>query len=210
MLKAYVAEIGQIRGASVDQQRKLEAIEQQLREGRERFGRASDALGLDASKARQEARAAREGVAPYTDAVTQARELARKSHAELLHWEGRSGMAMPYAELSAAYRKTADIVDHWLGAVNLEKQAIAWAEAKEQEVTDLDFQIGEIRAQLAKFEQSLEAEHGALEKQVSDAGKRAGELEQALLELATRFCTPLRQMPALAPLFTELEADAAA
>ncbi len=209
-VKKIVAEIGQLRGSSVEDQRKLESLEGRQREGRERFGRAVDALGIDASKAREIARAAREGVKPYTDAVTQARELATQVHAELLHWEGRSGFVTPYRELSAAYRKMADVVDHWHQAYELEKQAVAWAEAKEQEVTDLDFQIQELRGQLAKFEQSLEQEHASLEQKVIAAGKRASELDEALLELATRFCAPLRTKPELAPLFTELEGESAA
>ncbi len=209
-VKKVVGEITTLRGSSVEDQRKLEGLEGRQRDGRERYGRAVDALGVDASKAREVARAAREGVDPYTKAVTTARELAQKTHAELVHWEGRSGFLTPYPELAAANRKMADVVDHWLKTHDLEKQAVAWAEAKEQEVTDLDFQIQELRAQLGKFEQSLEQEHAALEQKVIAAGKRASELEEALLELATKFCAPLRARPELAPLFTELEAESAA
>jgi serine/threonine-protein kinase len=209
-VRKFVNEVAQLRGSSVEDQRKLEALEGRQREGRERFGRAVDALGIDASKARDVARGAREGVKPYTDAVTQAREMATKTHGEVLHWEGRSGMAMPYGELANAYRKMAEIVDHWLKTVEFEKQAIAWAEAKEQEVADLDFQIQELRAQLGKFEQSLEQEHTQIEQKVIAASKKASELEEALLELAQIFCAPLRAKPELAPLFTELEAESAA
>ncbi len=209
-VKKCVSEITQLRGSSVTDQRKLEALEGQQREGRERFGRAVDALGIDASKARDVARTAREGVAPYTDAVHRARDLVLQAHPDILHWEGRSGMATPYAELAASYRKVAELVDHWLAAAELEKQAIAWAEAKEQESTDLDFQIQELRKRLGEFEQGLEAEHQNLEKSVIAAGKRAAELEEALLELATRFCAPLRGRPELAGLFTELESESAA
>jgi len=209
-VKKYVGEITQLRSSSVEDQRKLEGLDQKVRDGRERFGHAVDALGVDASKAREVARGAREGVAPYTAAVTQAKELMKQAHAQILHWEGRSGFQAPYKELSAAYRRTADIVDHWKQTADLEKQAIAWAEAKEQEVTDLDFQIHELRAQLAKFEQSVEQEHAALEQRVIAAGKKATELEDALLELATRFCAPLRARPELAGFFTELETESAA
>ena len=210
MVKKFVAEITQVRGSSVEDQRKLEALDGRTREGRERFGHAVDALGVDASKARDFARQAREGVGPYTQAVQRATQMTKQIHAEIMHWEGRSGFQAPYGELSAAYRKAADFMDHWLQAADLEKQAIAWAEAKEQEVTDLDFQIQELRAQLSKFEASTEQEHADLEKRVIIAGKKATELEENLLELATRFCAPLRARPELAPLFSELETESAA
>ena len=210
MVKKFVGEITQLRGASVEDQRKLELLDGRIREGRERFGHAVDALGVDASKARDVARQAREGVAPYTTAVLRGATMTKQVHAEVLHWEGRSGFNMPYAELAAAYRKTAELVDHWVHAVELEKQAIAWAEAKEQEVADLDFQIQELRAQLGKFEASTEQEHAGLEQRVTAAGKKATELEGHLLELATRFCAPLRARPELAPLFSELETESAA
>ncbi|WP_410959758.1 hypothetical protein, partial [Salmonella sp. SAL4356] len=87
-VKRVVNEITTLRGSSVEDQRKLESIETRQREGRERFGRAVDALGIDASMAREFARTAREGVKPYTDAVTQAREMILKIHGEVLHWEG--------------------------------------------------------------------------------------------------------------------------
>jgi serine/threonine-protein kinase len=204
-VKELVAEITAIRASSVAEQHKLDGLESKLREGRERFGRAVDALGIDASKAREEARKAREGVEPYTASVKQAAEMARGIHAEVLHWEGRSGFQMPTRDLSAAYRKMADIVDHWVQTVDLDKQAIAWAEAKEQEVTDLDFQIQELRTQLQKFEAGIEQEHQALETQVATQGKRSGELEQNLMEVAAHLVSPLRGRPELASLFTELE-----
>ncbi len=206
--RGLVTEITQIRAASVAVQRTLEGVEQKLREGRERFGRAVDALGVDASRARDDARTAREGVEPYSVAVKQAAQMANEIHGEVLHWEGRSGMQMPYRELAAAYRKMADLVDHWTQAVDLEKQAIAWAEAKEQEVTDLDFQIQELRTHLQQFEAGIEQEHLTLEQKVATQGQRAGELEQALMEVAAIFCAPLRERPELGPLFTELEQGA--
>ncbi|MFI5300520.1 MAG: serine/threonine protein kinase [Polyangiales bacterium] len=206
-VRKLVGDITGIRRVSVDDQHKLEEIAQRAREARERFGRAVDALGVDASKARDEARTARDGVAPYTAAVKQAQQMGRQLHTDVLHWEGRSGFATPYAELSLSYRKLADLMDHWVKAADLEKQAVAWAEAKEQEVADLDFQIQELRTQLGKFEASTEQEHAALEQRVAEAGKQAAKMEEALLDLGSRFCAPLRGRPELGSIFSELEAE---
>src|SRR5262249_4470730 len=85
-VKKHVAEISQLRSSRVEDQRKLEGLDQKVRDGRERFGHAVDALGVDASKAREVGRGAREGVDPYTAAVKQAKELMTQVHAEILHW----------------------------------------------------------------------------------------------------------------------------
>ena len=115
----------------------------------------------------------------------------------------------PYAQLSAAYRVLADLVDAWLAAKRTLQQATQTAEAKRAEVSDLEFQIQTLRGALATKEESIEKEVTEGNRQLRELGERADGLETELLELATRFCSPLRARPELGALFTKLENVAA-
>ncbi|HEX2673338.1 MAG TPA: hypothetical protein VHM25_20795, partial [Polyangiaceae bacterium] len=166
------------------------------------------ALGVDASKARDETKAALAGAAALTlDLDRPARELQRKV-VDVIRWEGRSAFVEPYRELAAAYRECAEIVDNWLAAKQRLADAEARVAARRGEVDDLEFQIRELRSVLAKNEEELEREEGDRRKIVSELGPRADDLEALLLERATRFCSPLRSRRELSPLFHELESDA--
>jgi eukaryotic-like serine/threonine-protein kinase len=209
-VKTLVKEVAELRSRSVDRQRTLEGIEGRGRESRQRFGNAVDALGIDASKARDELKASVAAVAALGMEVDRHRKRVLELQKDLLLWEGRSGMTEPYAELSACYRVSAAAIDDWLAARQQQKQAERRIEAKRTEVADLEFQIKELRAALAKQEEALEKEEEAGRNVVGDMGKRADELEAKLLDLATRFCAPLRRRPELRPLFLELETEVAA
>jgi len=207
-VKELVRQISELRAKAVTEQRAIEAIEARGREIRQRLGHAVDALGVDASKARDETKAALAGAAALTiDLDRPARELQRKV-LEVIRWEGRSAFVEPYRELSVAYRECADIVDYWLSAKQRLAEAEARVAARRGEVEDLEFQIRELRSVLAKNEEELEREEGDRRKIVSELGPRADDLEALLLERATRFCTPLRARRELSPLFHELESDA--
>jgi hypothetical protein len=84
------------------------------------------------------------------------------------------------------------------------------AEVAERSANDLDFQIRELRAALAKHEQNLDEEREKCRAHIEANGNTADAIESQLLELTTRFCQPLRERPELAPLFKELETEAAA
>ncbi len=209
-VKRLVREIAELRAQAVAEQRSLEGIEGRGRETRQRFGHAVDALGIDASHARDELKVAMARSAAAQTALAVPREAMKEAMAEILRWEGRSAMQEPYRELAAAYRAAADLTDVWLVAKAEAQTADRQTSQRKTEVEDLEFQIKELRAALAAQSEGQEREEENFQRGVSDAGKRADDLDRELLELASRFCAPLRNRPELTELFHELEADAAA
>ena len=164
------------------------------RDGRQRFGFAVDALGLDTSKSKEDARLARtvyEGLAAETH---QALDVYKAALKEQMFWEGRSAQAEPYAQLSTAYRSSADAVDAWREARQREKEAKARLAERDRVATDLDFQINALRTALANHEQGIDKDREAASKRSIELSSRAEGIESKLLQLATRFaaspCAP--------------------
>jgi serine/threonine protein kinase len=204
-LKRLVREFGQVRAASAKEQRALEDIDARGRDGRQRLGFAVDALGLDASKARDELRAARSDLEGPAEAVRRATETYVEAQRELVTWEGRSAQREPYRQLAAAYRRCAETVDAWLIERRREREAQAALESKERSVSDLEYQIAELRAALAKHEQGIDRDRDAAQRRAVELSARQELLEPRVLELATTFCAPLRARSDLGPLFQRLE-----
>jgi serine/threonine protein kinase len=204
-LKRLVREFGQVRAASAKEQRALEDIDARGRDGRQRLGFAVDALGLDASKARDELRAARADLEAPAEATRQAAQAYVEVQRDLVTWEGRSAQREPYKQLAEAYRKCAGAVDVWLVERKRERQAQAALEAKERSVSDLEYQIAELRAALAKHEQGIDSDRDAAQRRAVELSARQELLEPRVLQLATTFCAPLRARSELGPLFQRLE-----
>jgi serine/threonine-protein kinase len=204
-IRQLVRGIGELRKTSMIEQRALESLESKERDGRQRFGFAMDSLGLDASAARDAARAAQESASEVTARATEMVTKVKAAHSHVVFWEGRSGFQEPYRDLSEAYRSIADLIDEWLTIRVEEKQALTFRDERAKAVVDLEFQIKELRSALSTFEHSVEDAKRTQEQNVIELNRRAEAAEAELLQHATKFCAPLRQRPELSELFRQLE-----
>ncbi len=199
-----------LRLESFKAQESLEHIDAKGREKRAQLGAAVDQLGVDASRAREELRSAREGLRRCEEEAKQARDRYETAQKEALYWEGRCGFLEPTTDLAQAYRATADAVDEWLALRQETLRAQEIVEDAERLASELDFQLRELRASLANHEQDLDEARAKCQELIREHGERADRLETELLELTARFCQPLRARPELATLFRELDTEAAA
>jgi serine/threonine-protein kinase len=204
-LKDLVTKVTDLRATHVSEQRALEEIDKRGREGRQRFGFAVDALGVDASKAKDEVRNVLARGDALKEKVVETQARYATAQRELVTWEGRSALREPSKYLARAYRDCAEAVDLWSTARNADlASADAHAEA-ERVASDLEFQIRELRTALANHEKAIDTEHAAREKKIITMNQEVEQMEATLLHLATKFCEPLRKRPELGPLFQQLE-----
>jgi len=207
-IRDKVLEVRQMRYDEAREQDKLEIIEAREREGRQRFGFAADALGVDVSRARNDARQA------HLDAASAASHSAlhssrlRQIQATMRQLEQAAVPGSPYPALAACYRQAADEIDAWQTTLGESAELRQQADQADRVVVDLEYQIQELRAGLARLEESSGRERIQVEARVVELGQRAEALQNELLQLATDFVGPLRGYPALAPMFRDLEADA--
>ncbi len=198
-----------IRSAGLKEQRTLEALDRDARETRARLGFAVQSLAEDLSAARETARDARAEVQPYLDSEAQAKGAYDAGLGQLESRGGFRTLDAPDSGYAATLHAIADAVERWHLAHGSAEKARRWVEAKEREVTDLDFQIQALRGNLAKVEQTYDARREASEEVLTRGGVEAAEREQDLIGLAARFCDALRSERRLDDLFRKLEAESA-
>ncbi|AKT42147.1 serine/threonine protein kinase [Chondromyces crocatus] len=204
-LRVSARERHEFRRRGLDAQGQLEEVEREGRVGRLQIGRAMDALTVDASLTREEARALRAKVAPATNEVQTYLPRVMAAHKDVLHWEGRTGFIEPYLELSASYRHLAGIIDDWFAARQREQEMQSEAINREREVAEVDAQIKALRNRLEELDREMNERRRTSHATIAEMGRRSDQIEVEMLHLASRFCAPLRVRPELAPLFVELE-----
>ena len=209
LLRGKVQSLSDLRARSMEEHGKIDAIEQEGREGRFRIGAAMDVLSVDSARAREEVRAARAVVNDKRIAREAFVPKLREGHKELVTWEGRSGFVEPSQQLVDAYENMMELSAQWLRARRNEQKAEGEAAEKEKAVQEFDFQIRELRVSLDHLEKSIGERMDACRAHVVELARSADELEGELLHLASRFCAPLRSKPELGPLVHEIERDSA-
>jgi serine/threonine-protein kinase len=207
--KALVPKIMGLRDATKEAQRALAETAEKGRDGRQRFGFAVDALGLDASKAKDEVRVVDAHFNVVKARTEQAASRYKAAHREIISWEGRCAFQEPTTDLAQAYRTAANTVDSWVKAKEEERKAAAMREANERAASDLEFQIQALRTALITREKEVEAEQKEAEDRMLDLNARAVAHETEFITLAMKLCEPLRMMPELWPTFAAMESDAA-
>ncbi len=207
----YVVDrLATLRSEGMEDQFKMEEIDQRGREGRLTRGAAVDSLGVDLSRSREVVRDLQNRVKSTADETATAATAYHATQKDILHWEGRSAGMEPYSDLADAYRAAATAVDAWLVARKRELATQRELAAAERASTDIDFQIRELRQGLGTHQSEMEKEREQTEDKLKRIGNETMALEQQLMELTSNFTQPLRAMPMLEPLFKELESLAAA
>jgi serine/threonine-protein kinase len=208
-VRALVPKLTDLHKEIPEAQRALSDIAEKGREGRQRFGFAVDALGLDASKAKDEVRV----VDAHFNVVKARTEQAGVRYAaaqkDIIFWEGRCGFQEPTMDLAQAYRTAGNIIESWMKAKEEERRASALREANERAASDLEFQIQALRTALAAREKEADDEQREAEEHLMKLTAEAAKYENEFITHAMRVCEPLRMMPELWPMFESMESDAA-
>jgi hypothetical protein len=208
-IRTALRSVHEIRSNALKEQRKLDVLDQEAREARERLGHAVQSLAQDLSLAREGSRAAHGEVDPYLATERQARTGFDEARARLNAMGGLDAVASPSEALARATRDVADAIDQWSGAFTMGEKARRWLESKASEIHDLEYQVQVLRGHLATSENAHQERRQAFEDAIVAGTRQAESHEKELIVLATRFCEALRPVATLADLFERLETEAA-
>jgi len=206
-IRTILSRIHELRGVGLKHQRKLESMESNARDGRMRLGHAVHTLAEDLSNAREASRGATKEVEPYLSAERAAKEAYDRAHDRFLKLGGGEPFEEPVQAAAGAARELGEAIDRWYLAHGAAEKAHRWVDSKSREVTDLEFQVNALRAQLEKLESNYEAERASAEEALRHNGEETNRLEARLTELGTAFVEPLRQRHDMGDLFARLQQE---
>ncbi|MCB9593824.1 MAG: serine/threonine protein kinase [Sandaracinaceae bacterium] len=206
-IRTILGRIHELRSEGLREQRKLESMEQNARDGRTRLGHAVHVLAEDLSNARASARGASTEIEPYLTADTAAYDAYEKAHETFLGMGGGEVLFEPSQAAAAAARELGEALDRWFLAKSAAQKAQNWVESKQRDVTDLEFQVTALRAQLERLETSYEVDRASAEETLAQSGEEVGRLEARMTELGGVFVEPLRSRRDLGDLFARLQQE---
>jgi serine/threonine-protein kinase len=203
-LRAGLARLRTLEDDGLAAQVELDELEREAREASERLGHAVHVLAKDLSRAREEARSARQESKDRLEAALQAKD---GYHHMLVKLEvmTQSRPGHPGVALVEVSRALADATEAWQRADEAATRSTTRAERSEAEVKDIDFQVGALRTQLEHLERSI-GERGATSRAVLEGNaEERHEVERRLARMVTRLVAPLKDFSELRELFIALE-----
>ncbi len=203
VMKVCATELAALREKGIAEQKSLDRMHREWKDGRIQQGKSMDELTIQVSKVREEARGLRAGVLPLSKNVKSFLPRIRDAHQKVILWEGRCGFQEPYRELAEAYREIADIVDLWHDARHAEIEVEAAAIEKEKSAAEIDQQIRELRHNLVVADRSMEELKAKHQAAIVELGQRADMLELELMRHCGRLCNPMRGQADFTPLALE-------
>jgi tRNA A-37 threonylcarbamoyl transferase component Bud32 len=206
-ITVVINRLHELRSEGLKEQRKLEQLEAEANAARERLGRAVHVLAEDLSRGREAHRNALRDVAPYFEAEKTAKEAYESAHQRLISLGGGALVSEPTRDIVAAARDMADGLDRWLLSLGSAQNAGRWVDSKQREITDLEFQLEALRAQLDRNESGYEASRMASEESLLGNSQEVSALEAHLTWLSSSFVEPLRERRDLGDLFQRLEVE---
>jgi serine/threonine-protein kinase len=204
-MRAIVARLGELRELGLRDQSKLEALEKRATESRERLGHAVHVLALDLSSAREALRSARNAIGAQDEVAAQARRTYVAAHEALMRIGAGRPVESPSPAAIAVARELADALHRWSLALRSNEDTQSGVPAAAAQVSDLEFQLTALRAQVERLQGHYDDERRETEAVLRRAGLEMATLEERLGRLGSEVAVPLRGRSDLIDLFARLE-----